>query len=57
VVTSAERRKAAGVIGGDVAALTVAFGKRAPALDPAWHERVPERSLLEQSMSKARLGF
>ncbi|KAG2435601.1 hypothetical protein HYH02_011893 [Chlamydomonas schloesseri] len=52
VVTALERRKAEGLIGGDVATLTVAFGKRVPPYDPAWDEKVPERSVLEQHMSK-----
>ncbi|PNH03645.1 Leucine-rich repeat-containing protein 72 [Tetrabaena socialis] len=52
VVTAAERRKATGVIGGDLATLTVAFGKRAPAYDPAWDDKVPERSALEGDMAK-----
>ncbi|GIL85613.1 hypothetical protein Vretifemale_14155 [Volvox reticuliferus] len=52
VISPLERRKAAGVIGGDVATLTVAFGTRVPPYDPAWDEKVPERSVLEQDMSK-----
>ncbi|PNW81974.1 hypothetical protein CHLRE_06g268650v5 [Chlamydomonas reinhardtii] len=52
VITALERRKAEGLIGGDVATLTVAFGKRLPPYDPAWDEKVPERSALEQQMSK-----
>ncbi|EFJ52944.1 hypothetical protein VOLCADRAFT_120248 [Volvox carteri f. nagariensis] len=52
VITPLERRKAAGLIGGDVATLTVAFGKRVPPYDPAWDEKVAERSILEQEMSK-----
>ncbi len=52
VISALERRKAAGAIGGDVATLTVAFGKRVPPYDPAWDEQVPDRSRLEQDMSK-----
>ncbi|KAG2502123.1 hypothetical protein HYH03_000614 [Edaphochlamys debaryana] len=52
VITDLERRKAAGLIGGDVATLTVAFGKRVPPYDPKWDEKVPERSVLEQDMTK-----
>lgn len=52
MITALERRKAEGLIGGDVATLTVAFGKRLPPYDPAWDEKVPERSALEQQMSK-----
>ncbi|KXZ45792.1 hypothetical protein GPECTOR_50g586 [Gonium pectorale] len=52
VITALERRKAAGNIGGDVAIATVAFGKRAPPYDPAWDEKVPDRSVLETEMTK-----
>ena len=53
VITAAERLKAKASIGGDVAALTVAFGKRAP---PRELERVPERSLLERELAKVGLA-
>ncbi|GFR43310.1 hypothetical protein Agub_g4377 [Astrephomene gubernaculifera] len=52
VITPLERRRAAGMIGGDVATLTVAFGCRVPQYDPAWDEKVPERSPLEQQLIK-----
>ncbi|GIL59679.1 hypothetical protein Vafri_14415 [Volvox africanus] len=56
-ISPLERRKAAGVIGGDVATLTVAFGVRVPPYDPAWDEKVPERSVLEQDMSKEAIAI
>lgn len=52
VITDAERRKAAGLIGGDVQALTVAFMRRAPPYDPAWDAKVPERSVLERELGQ-----
>ena len=54
VITTAERLKAKANIGGDVAALTVAFGKRAP---PRELEKVPERSLLERELAKVSLSL
>lgn len=39
-VTAEERKIAAATIGGKTAQLTVAFGKRAPAYDPAWNVKV-----------------
>jgi hypothetical protein len=53
-VAPAERVKAAGLIGGDVATLTVGFGKRLPQYDSAWDEKVPERSKLEQDLAQVR---
>ncbi|GBF95980.1 hypothetical protein Rsub_08103 [Raphidocelis subcapitata] len=50
-VTDAERRQARAVVGGDVAALTVAFGRRVDA-GGAWRERVAERSVLEAELSE-----
>jgi hypothetical protein len=52
VITDAERRKAATAVGGDVQALTVAFGQRVPPYNPAWDSKVPERSELEQCLLK-----
>mmetsp|Transcript_18694 Transcript_18694/g.40191 ORF Transcript_18694/g.40191 Transcript_18694/m.40191 type:complete len:364 (+) Transcript_18694:241-1332(+) len=52
VVTPLEKTKAAGVIGGDVQTLTVAFGKRAPLRQPEWDDKVQERSVLEQELVK-----
>ena len=49
VITAAERLKAKANIGGDIAALTVAFGLRAP---PRTLEKVPEQSVLEQELAK-----
>ena len=59
VITAAERLKANTTIGGDVAALTVAFGQRAPQRRL---EKVPERSVLERELAKVSplsrtLGF
>lgn len=56
VITQAERMKAKARIGGDIQALTVAFGKRAPVRDPAWDEKTSERSVLEQELVKVRNG-
>uniref|UniRef100_A0A7S0WNL5 Uncharacterized protein n=1 Tax=Chlamydomonas leiostraca TaxID=1034604 RepID=A0A7S0WNL5_9CHLO len=52
VVADMERRKAAGTIGSDVATLTVAFGRRQPKYDPAWDDKVPVKSVLEQELAK-----
>ncbi len=49
VITYAERRKAQANIGGDVQALTIAFGQRAP---PRILDKVPERSQLEVELEK-----
>ncbi|GAX73087.1 hypothetical protein CEUSTIGMA_g540.t1 [Chlamydomonas eustigma] len=49
VIMEAERIKARANIGGDVAALTVAFGKRAP---PRNLQYVPVRSKLEEELVK-----
>ena len=51
VISVAERSKAKANIGGDVAALTVAFGQRAP---PRQLEKVPEQSQLERELAKVR---
>jgi hypothetical protein len=40
VITGTERIKAKSAIGGDVAALTVAFGTRAPVADGIWDRKV-----------------
>jgi hypothetical protein len=58
-VTDAERRQARLVVGGDLTALTVAFGRRMAAEDgpgggAAWRERVPERSVLESELAEVR---
>lgn len=55
VITQTERMKAKARIGGDIQALTVAFGKRAPVRDPAWDEKTSERSVLEQELVKVRM--
>lgn len=56
-IMPAERTKAKGLIGGDVATLTVAFGKRLPHYDEAWDEKAPERSALEQDLVKVQDGW
>lgn len=47
----AERVKTKGLIGGDVATLTVAFGKRMPPYNAALHEKTPEKSVLERELN------
>jgi hypothetical protein len=49
VITAAERLKARGLIGGDMASLSIAFGQRAPAWEPV---KANERSLLERELGK-----
>ena len=39
-VTAEERKLASATIGGRTSQLSVAFGKRAPAYDPAWNVKV-----------------
>eukprot|EP00877_Chromochloris_zofingiensis_P013649 jgi/Chrzof1/8538/Cz03g14240.t1 len=51
-ITDLERRKAKALIAGDIAILTVAFGKRVPAYDPQMHEKVSETSELEQDLAR-----
>ena len=41
-----------GMIGGDVATLTVAFLRRMPAFNPKWDEKTPVRSVLETELGK-----
>lgn len=53
-ITDLERRKAKALIAGDIAILTVAFGKRVPAYDPQMHEKVSETSELEQDLARVR---
>jgi len=48
VVTDAERFDARTQIGGDIAALTLAFGERAPMPDPSALEKVEERTEMEK---------